>query len=177
MRTYTELPAGQLGERNAAFIGLHLKSKIWADFEGLPFDVQQTDVGQIALVFRWDCRFGFPGGLVDDGETLLQAAVREAKEEINFDVSEDRLTLLTTHQVKDDLNAHFFICSITEEERDYIAKTAPLACHYGSEMAGVVFIQCVKGHQGKGVEQFLETNILAPAVKQEIKALMDAAGL
>nr|WP_229649548.1 NUDIX hydrolase [Vibrio splendidus]MCC4880877.1 NUDIX hydrolase [Vibrio splendidus] len=176
-KSYLELPLGQLGERNAAFIGFYLKSKVWSGFDGLPVSVQDADVGQVCLIFRWDARFGFPGGLVDDGELIIDAAVREAKEEINFSVDPDRLNLLSTHQVKADLNAHFYFCEISELERDYITQNAHKACHFGSEMAGVVFLQCVRGHEGKGLEQFLSTNILAPAVRQELELLISVCDI
>ncbi len=35
------------------------------------------------MTFRDDGRFGFPGGIVEDGETPAAAATREAFEEVN----------------------------------------------------------------------------------------------
>ena len=45
------------------------------------------DSEQILFVYQERQRYGFPGGVVDLGETPPQAAVREAKEEVNVEVS------------------------------------------------------------------------------------------
>lgn len=50
------------------------------------------DDGRILLVKRCDCgKWGIPGGLMEYGETLEQAAVREAKEETGLDIAVDAL--------------------------------------------------------------------------------------
>jgi len=45
--------------------------------------------GKLLLIYRWKNGRSFhvlPGGGVEPGETLVQAAHREAKEETNFDI-------------------------------------------------------------------------------------------
>lgn len=51
----------------------------------------------------------FPGGKVEQGETLEQCVVRECKEELDVIISIDSFL---TDIVKDDLHISFFVCHI-----------------------------------------------------------------
>lgn len=57
----------------------------------------QREDGKILAVSRKDnhALFGLPGGKVDDGETELEALVREVKEETGLDVPSDVKVVLT----------------------------------------------------------------------------------
>jgi ADP-ribose pyrophosphatase YjhB (NUDIX family) len=62
---------------------------------------------QILLIQREDFEvWGLPGGEVDDGESLAQAAIREAHEETGFEVSLTRLVGLYSLPGWTNLNAH-----------------------------------------------------------------------
>ena len=83
------------------------------------FAILQDDKGQVMLVanrrrqggYRWS----FPGGLVDKGETSLEALTREVKEETSIDVRQwDRLAYTTLVQFRNgnrdlDLNVEIHI--------------------------------------------------------------------
>lgn len=43
-------------------------------------------VAHTLLLYRWDNKFGFPGGLVDEGESLIEALGREVSEEIAMSI-------------------------------------------------------------------------------------------
>lgn len=45
-----------------------------------------NELGQVLFVYQERGRYGFPGGVVDAGETSPTAAIRESKEEVNVDV-------------------------------------------------------------------------------------------
>ena len=62
--------------------------------------------------------FVFPGGGVENGETVEQAVVRELKEETTINVKIDRL--LYHHIYDNDTELFFFLC-------DYISGEAKLA--------------------------------------------------
>lgn len=67
------------------------------------------------LVFmnaRWDGRWGFPGGIVEEGETTLDAAIRECEEEIGVGVSPDQLVYGGNHLVREGLTSHFYVCDL-----------------------------------------------------------------
>ncbi len=56
----------------------------------------------------------FPGGHVDEGETLQQAAIRETQEEVGFDVEIiDPKPILVSHIAKVSHEYHAFLATIT----------------------------------------------------------------
>lgn len=62
----------------------------------------QTDLKCPAVIMcdRWDGRIGFPGGGVEEGESLTQALKREIKEEIGINIKENKLIPLVSFEWK-----------------------------------------------------------------------------
>ena len=59
------------------------------------------DKNQILLqsrksINKWNSEWGFFGGHIEEGESNIQAALREAKEEIDLDLNEEDLTFIGT---------------------------------------------------------------------------------
>ena len=65
-------------------------------------------------------QWNLPGGHVDQGETIEQAAIREAKEETGFDVALDA-KLLVLHSAVDRPVLHAFAAHITGGQLHYPA--------------------------------------------------------
>jgi 8-oxo-dGTP diphosphatase len=58
-----------------------------------------TEQGKVALIMRVNAGqryFLFPGGQIEEGESLEQAAAREAQEELGLEVAVGRLTAIVT---------------------------------------------------------------------------------
>ena len=183
---------GTLNQYNAVFVGFFVRSKLYKDYPHLSPQEQQHELTQILLLMRWDSRLGFPGGMVDEGEKLTQAALREVQEEIHFFIPDQtlsdeeqvqqhdsflrRLTPLISHQVKPTLNVHFFSCEISIQERDYIKAHAHLALHAHAEVAGVNFIHCFDRGE-KGFSSLLTHGFFAPAVREELRYLVQTQNI
>jgi len=69
----------------------------------------------VLMNMRKDGRWGFPGGVVEENETVLQAAIRECKEEIDVDIDESALQYGGNHLVRDGLTSHFFVSKVSYE--------------------------------------------------------------
>lgn len=63
-------------------------------------------------------KWNLPAGKVDEGETLEQAAVREAKEETGFGIKLGR-HLMTLHATTESPVLHAFVADITGGELDF----------------------------------------------------------
>lgn len=79
---------------------------------------------KILLLHRQDNKsqgnkWGIPGGKVDKGETPLQAAIREVKEETGYDISKQPIETLETvyieYNEKDHFTYHMFRTQLQEE--------------------------------------------------------------
>lgn len=87
---------------------------------------------------RYDGYFGFPGGLIDNGEDFVKAVNREMAEEMNLDtnlhsVSNDDY-IISHWSEKKNIALHFYKLKVTMTELIEIEKRALLARDYGSEV-------------------------------------------
>ena len=70
---------------------------------------------QILLLRRFntgfrDGEYSVPAGHLDGGETVMQAGIREAKEEVGVDLRETNLVFSTVmHRIEDDERVDFFV--------------------------------------------------------------------
>lgn len=165
-----ELEKGQLNTRNASFIALVCKDKIYSGCHNVSEEIQDTCFSQMLFMQRWDGRIGFPGGMVDEGEDILTSAIRELEEETNFIIENpDELHLVATHQVKEDLNVHLYTKEITIEERDDLIKNSYKAKDAFSEVDGLIFRQITPTY----FDKWTERAFFAPAVFEEIVSLFE----
>jgi mutator protein MutT len=70
---------------------------------------------QILLLRRFntgfrDGEYSVPAGHLDGGETVMQAGIREGKEEVGVDIQESNMTFSTVmHRIEDDERVDFFV--------------------------------------------------------------------
>lgn len=77
----------------------------------------------VAVKAHYKAYWSFPGGAVDDGETPLQAAVREVKEEVNLTLNPDELRfVLVVDRESPAMRTYQFVFEydITQEQADSI---------------------------------------------------------
>lgn len=90
------------------------------------------------MQLRYDGYFGFPGGLIDAGEDLINAINREMAEEMNLDTTihsvkvEDHI--ISHWSEKKQIALHFYKLKVTMSELINIEKRALLAHDYGNEV-------------------------------------------
>jgi len=129
-------------------------------------------VGLLGILMRRDGSLGFAGGKVDEGETLEQAAVREVKEEINYDVNTRKLNMFCSHYMKDDnmeQHTHVMVCYVTPEEIYDIRSGAVNAEHSRLETAAFNVVHMLS----KGIDNLMACNF-AGTGKDEFKLLIDS---
>lgn len=153
---------GKLNKRNAAFVAFYTKNvELHVDHK-----LYGETVTLLGMNMRLDGTQGFPGGMVDEGETLRQAAVREVKEEINTYVSEDDLVPVVTLTYSEDLNTHLFSCEISQELMDNIKHNYLLSTHGSMESSAFITHHITPS----SFETILRSQ-LAPTVRDELNVL------
>lgn len=169
-------------KKNAVFLAIYVREiSPWKYFND---DIKSMRCPAIIMIDRWDGRMGFPGGTVDEGESLLEALVREVKEEIGITVKPDKVHPIATHEWK--IATHLYGLEVLEIEFLHIyyhilnnfsrsillhAYEEGDKSHFMSEITGIKIIPLVQ-HAGKGINYFLE-NSFAGSAKNELLIMLD----
>lgn len=141
---------GTIGNKNSVFVAFYTKAyhhyqtneecRNWGE------QCWNTKIALLGTVMRWDGSFGFVGGKVDHGETLMEAAIRETLEEVGTNVKEDQLTLMCTHEMIDGdfhQNTHVFLCELTPDEMYQIQLNSQNSEHGKIESSGFNVVHMV----------------------------------
>jgi len=122
----------------------------------------------VIMIDRWDGRTGFPGGTLEEGESLQEALVREVKEEIGLNIKPQKLIPVVSREWK--ITSHLFGLELIEMEFLYIyyhilnnfsrsillhAHEEMDSSHFLSEITGIKIVP-ILNQEGKGINKFLQ---------------------
>ncbi|MDD4884043.1 MAG: NUDIX domain-containing protein [Sulfuricurvum sp.] len=182
MRTQ-RVPFGQCNpdKKNAVFLAIYVDAiSPWRYFKD---DMQHLKCPALIMIDRWDGRMGFPGGTVNEGESLLEALVREIKEEVGITVKPDKVHPIVSHENR--LVTHLYGLKVLEAEFLHIyyhilnnfsrsillhAYEEGDASHFMSEITGIKIVPLIH-HENKGINKFLE-NSFAGATRNDLEVLL-----
>lgn len=131
----------------------------------------------VLMQLRWDGTLGFPGGLVNEGEDLNKALIREAEEEFHLVINEKlskEIKLLSTY-ADDSINIHSYYLEVNYAKIQKIQKKSFRAKHFYSENQGCILPQ-LADFKGQGIKNFLNNNFYLTA-KEELKDLIKIENL
>lgn len=167
---------GLVAEQNSVFIAYFTKpSHIYQknpDCRSWGDDAWFAKVALLGVMVRWDGSFGFVGGKVDPGETLIEAAKRESMEEINHRPKDEDLKLVCSHSMVHggfEQNTHLYACEVTPEKLYEIRRQSGESVHGQVESAGFVAV-----HMVKNAPQNLQNNVWAGTALAELNILLES---
>ncbi|CAL4171250.1 unnamed protein product, partial [Meganyctiphanes norvegica] len=142
---------------------------IWTPWEG------HSNFGNykaaILMHLRFDGTIGFPGGLIDKGENLIDGLAREMSEEINWKPEYHTITwddYYSTHVDKrSKLILNFFVIKISMENFKKMEIDSLLAQEYGKEVFGNLRVPLyTMDNQYNGFPAFLNNKFVGNAKQQ-----------
>lgn len=169
------------GKGRAAFVILHTQYPVWEQYPGLTAAQKAIQIPACLMLRRWDGMSGFPGGVVEKGETLQQAAIRELWEEVGFEVSGDdvpRMQPLVAHDIGK-ISTHAFALRVDWFKLVDVARCVFFTEHFGSETCGPSLEHLVDygqlGLKPVGLNMLLRMP-LATSVREELVHLILSNG-
>lgn len=182
MKTY-RVPFGWTDhqKKNAVFLAIYVDAiSPWKYFKD---DIRHLTCPALIMIDRWDGRMGFPGGTVNEGESLLDALVREIKEEIGITVRPEKVHPIVSHESR--LVTHLYGLKVLEAEFLHIyyhilnnfsrsillhAYEEGDESHFMSEITGIKIVPLIR-HENKGINKFVE-NAFAGATREDLDVLL-----
>lgn len=168
-------------KKDAVFLAIYVDAiSPWRYFKD---DMQHFKCPALIMIDRWDGRMGFPGGTVNEGESLLEALVREIKEEIGITIKPDKVHPVVSHENR--LVTHLYGLKVLEAEFLHIyyhilnnfsrsillhAYEEGDASHFMSEITGIKIVPLIQ-HENKGIKRFVE-NAFAGATREDLDVLL-----
>lgn len=162
------------------FLALTFEDEIYKDYAHVESAIRNHRFQNLLITLREDGHFGFLGGTADEGETELQALVRECHEEGNVDVAwlmsympTGSFNRVCEHTLNDGFKVILYHCRITKQVAKNIIRKSVDAEHFFTETAGIVsiaihnksafhqnkFLSCM-GDEFKEVAKLINSNIL-----------------
>jgi U8 snoRNA-decapping enzyme len=155
------------GKIQAVFAAIYCpNAKPWEAYADKVY-ASKENVPLVLMQLRWDGKIGFPGGKVDEGETKIQALVRELEEEIDLDISYFAGTrlehLVSYYNADEDIDIHCYSFEVTEKEMSRILLCAQQTTSHKAEVGGVFAIQIADYGDKGGFKEFRKNNFKASA--------------
>ncbi|MGL5015294.1 MAG: NUDIX hydrolase [Bacteroidales bacterium] len=108
--------------------------------------------------------WGFPGGMVEEGESLFGALAREVGEEINTNIRLEQVEYKGKHSVREDLTSHVFTCEISHKDLLNIVENAlSRQATHSEELNGIGVFDVDN--------QYFYNMPLAPTVREELESV------
>ncbi|XP_075225023.1 U8 snoRNA-decapping enzyme-like isoform X2 [Lycorma delicatula] len=119
----------------------------------------------VLMHMRFDGYIGFPGGLVDSGEEIVDGLNRELVEEINLDLSKYKVTkndyIISHYSVSKKICLHFYAMELSLDDLVEVERNAIFSKDYGTEVLGNVRVPLYTMGDGyRGFPVFLNNSFI-----------------
>lgn len=161
-----------VNKKESSFIIVYLREYMpWKGDENYPKEVQETKTPAVLMLERWDGRQGFIGGEVDKGESIKEAAIREAKEEIGLIVDEKKVKPLISHSFAITTHSHSYEVSDMKEMKEIQSKVSQ-SKDYMNEIVGSSIVYIGDLGRGKGLTQVLKKNMATSCIEELVHLII-----
>ena len=136
--------------RQAVFATIYcLKHAPWQFYYEVHKATRNMQMPLVLMQMRFDGKFGFFGGMVEEDETVEMTLQRELREELNYTAFEG-FEYICSHEVpSEDMRTHLFAKEVNEEAFFEAEAAARKSQHYGAEVLGYVRAPLYVNESGK----------------------------
>lgn len=162
------------GKKQGVFVALTAESQLYKNYDDptMTPEYRERYFPVVLMCLRWDGRLGFPGGFLEQGESLLDVANRELMEEVGFWGALD-LEPLCSHET-DKIVVHCYHLHFGKRDNDFLIsflQSSLRSDHVISE-GTATWVHLADYGRGKGRDTLLSSNALATAVAEELEAVL-----
>ena len=125
----------------------------------------------ILLNSRWDGKFGFAGGFVDENESLEKALQREIFEELGFELKEENFKIEYIKKINS-LEIYFIPFKVTFEEFEEIISNIHKSKHFLEEIMGYSVLRLKKTNLKKSKQFENLSSCVIKDVEDELEFLL-----
>lgn len=136
-------------------------------------EVQDSVLPFALMQMRWDGKIGFPGGKVDEGESLIVAVQRELKEELGLNLPRLLFQPVSTFY-NHEIATHLFEVHLEAHELLHTVSCVGPDAQIGSEVLGVILAPLYNSTHNE-FTNFLQNNFSASA-KLELQNFVKIKG-
>lgn len=172
-----EVPTEQMAANNGAFVAIYCRDvRPYLNYDRPIACAKDQKFPYVLMQLRWDGVFGFPGGKVDPGETLRQACVREAREEIGVSIKEEDLVPVCSHMREGgNFAAHLYAVEVDVDGLHAAIKSSWTAQDADAEVCGVIAprVSLFGSASGKGIVRFIRQTPMSFSARLELVLVLE----
>lgn len=157
------------GKKQHGFVCIYTKhGKPFENYLDKEEDNRSLVLPMTLMCMRYNGKIGFIGGNIESDEEIMDGVIREAYEEIGYEIRPERMNPLATFSDQQ-ANIHSFAYEVTWEELLEILKGSYNALHFPAEVGGC-FLQKMGSSITAYFENFLQNSFDGTA-KEELLLL------
>lgn len=164
------------------FVAVYCKHPVYENYGHVPEEDKGMIVPLVLMIERWDGVKGFIGGMVDEGYSLYQTAIKEMKEEAGYELTDGEILssqILSSHTMQRKngtfQKTHLIGVEVNIDTLKNIIKSSATAEHFLSEVAGMNAIHFINYKNKNSFNNFIAGSF-APTVKEEIADMITTLG-
>lgn len=160
--------------RNVAFLIIHTKKHENFNNEEIRSNRGSVNIPLMLMINRWDGKIGFPGGNINENETIKGGLIREVHEEIGLTLVPNQISKIEEFTFQDK-KVHLFVIQTDHDSMKEIIRNSTYCDSFLKENQGCFAVQMTDFNdestrfQTVGFTDFLKNSNFAGSGRIEVE--------